>query len=151
MKLLLIHRKNKKIIALICWNLLCFLFISCANPVVNDINENELKEVSSTSSTIETIEEIHEDYLDKIESRLLEMYDNGDDNLKISAWIWLKDSRPLRNIKFANEYLNEDEILFISEYTRVIIADISKERAIQLSELQDVISIYYHSNEVKPE
>ena len=56
-----------------------------------------------------------------------------------------------RNTNFACEYFNEDEIIYISQYTPVIIVNMSEEKASQLIHSKDVNFIDYFDNTCTPE
>jgi hypothetical protein len=51
------------------------------------------------------------------------------------------------NTSFVEKYLKEDTIIYISQLTPVIWTEISKEKAMQLIELDDVVYINYHPND----
>jgi len=90
--------------------------------------------------------------IQKIKPLLMEMYEN-DETTAFPVWIWFKN-RYLFTQKFANEHLYEDEIWHIGDiniFDSTIIAYLTKERALQIIEFEDVVFIDYFDNTVKLE
>lgn len=90
--------------------------------------------------------------IQKIKPLLMEMYEI-DETTAFPVWIWFKN-RYLFTQKFANEHLYEDEIWHIGDiniFDSTIIAYLTKERALQIIEFEDVVFIDYFDNTVEPE